>query len=435
MRKPHIVVVGAGVAGLTAAYRLQQEGAKVTVFEARDYVGGRMTSLEWEGFTINPGAQYFTGVDRYLLKMATDLGLSDQLRIRDQGLMLSVYRDGRIHPVNFLSIGSYLRWSGVSLSGRLAMLRLAPHILRFRKVNVYHMERSAQPDDLSYGEFFRRSISQEMFDYWAYPTFETNCSYQENDLSKKAFLSLMGGYLNAKTYFFANGIGALTAAFGKLLDVRTSSIVRSIEVSSENVRLTVDRNGDVETLQADRVVIAVPGNRVLSLFKQPREAWRNFFPNVAYTSIATQFHIFQHESFDPKVAPADGVMIPRPNKNIGIAFIYFQQRKGSRWLVLTEPRAGSYNPAEPDEVQLERAWQEVTKVYPELTNRRVASRQFRWSEKVPTFRVGYLEAVRQFFADPQENPVFFCGDYLAGPGTGAALFTGWECADRLLASL
>lgn len=71
------------MAGLTAAYRLQQKGLKVTVFEARDYVGGRMTSLDWEGFTINPGTQYFKGVDRYLLKMATDLGLSDKLRRRE----------------------------------------------------------------------------------------------------------------------------------------------------------------------------------------------------------------------------------------------------------------------------------------------------------------------------------------------------------------
>lgn len=435
MSNPRVIVIGSGVAGLTAAYRLQQAGAKVTVFEARDYVGGRMASLEWEGFTINPGAQFFTGVDRYLLKMASDLGLSDQLRIRAKGLMLSIYRDGRIHPVNFLSIGSYLRWSGVSLSGRLAMLRLLPHILRFRKVNIYHMERSSEPDILSYADFFRRFISQEMFDYWVYPTFETNCSYQENDLSQKAFLSLMAGYLNTNTYYFANGIGALTAAFGSMLDVRTSSAVTSIEYNSDSVRLTVDRAGEFETHHADRVVIATQGNRVLSLFSKPRPAWTKFFPQVTYTSIATQFHIFQHQSFDPRVAPADGVMIPRTNQNIGVAFIYFQQRQGDRWLVLTEPRAGNYNPGEPDEVQLEYAWREVAKVYPELSDRRVATRQFRWPEKVPAFRAGYLDAVNQFFADPQENPVFFCGDYLAGPGTGAALFTGWECADRLLASL
>jgi oxygen-dependent protoporphyrinogen oxidase len=430
----HVAVVGAGIAGLTAAYRLKQAGASVTVYEARDYVGGRMTSLEWEGFTINPGAQFFTGVDRYLLQMAKDMGLADQIRQRAPGLLLAIYRDGRIHPVNFLSIGSYLTWSGVSLSGRLAMLRLLPHILRFRGVEVYHMERGPATDDISYAEFFRRSISQEMFDYWAYPTFETNCSYQEDDLSRKAFLSLMAGYLNAKTYYFAEGIGALTAAFGRLLDVQTGVAVRQIELEAGGVRLIIERAGKAENVRAGRVVVAVPGTRVLPLFADPRPAWRRFFPRVAYTSIATQFHIFEHGSFDPGVAPADGVMIPRTNKDIGVAFIYFQQRQGQRWLALTEARAGAYDPSLSDSEQLDRAWQEVARVYPALRNRRVAARQFRWPEKVPAFRAGYLDAVREFFDDPQEGPVFFCGDYLAGPGTGAALFTGWECADRLLAS-
>ena len=40
-----VVVVGAGVAGLTCAYRLRQAGVAVRVYEAQDRIGGRMFSL------------------------------------------------------------------------------------------------------------------------------------------------------------------------------------------------------------------------------------------------------------------------------------------------------------------------------------------------------------------------------------------------------
>ena len=41
-RKPHICVVGAGVAGLRCAKILSDKGIKATIFEARDRVGGRV---------------------------------------------------------------------------------------------------------------------------------------------------------------------------------------------------------------------------------------------------------------------------------------------------------------------------------------------------------------------------------------------------------
>ncbi|KAB1196957.1 MULTISPECIES: NAD(P)/FAD-dependent oxidoreductase [Haloferax] len=62
MDDSHIVVVGAGLAGLVAARHLAADGADVTVIERRDDVGGRVRTERKDGFTLDRGFQVlFTG--------------------------------------------------------------------------------------------------------------------------------------------------------------------------------------------------------------------------------------------------------------------------------------------------------------------------------------------------------------------------------------
>jgi oxygen-dependent protoporphyrinogen oxidase len=56
-----IITIGAGISGLAAAYRLKKAGHDVTVLEAADHVGGRMITIHWNGWSIDPGAKFVTG--------------------------------------------------------------------------------------------------------------------------------------------------------------------------------------------------------------------------------------------------------------------------------------------------------------------------------------------------------------------------------------
>jgi protoporphyrinogen oxidase len=56
-----VIIIGAGLSGLTCAKVLTESGAHVTVFESSDDVGGRVRTDEKEGFLLDRGFQvYFT---------------------------------------------------------------------------------------------------------------------------------------------------------------------------------------------------------------------------------------------------------------------------------------------------------------------------------------------------------------------------------------
>ena len=76
---PRIVIIGAGTAGLTCAYRLRQAGMSVQVIESGKRVGGRMYSLRDtfpNGQMAELGGEFIDSGHRALRRLAQELGLS-----------------------------------------------------------------------------------------------------------------------------------------------------------------------------------------------------------------------------------------------------------------------------------------------------------------------------------------------------------------------
>jgi len=76
-RSAEVLVVGAGLAGLTAARELVAAGRSVLVLEARDRVGGRVVSRDiGGGKVVEMGGQYAGPTQDRLLALAADLGVA-----------------------------------------------------------------------------------------------------------------------------------------------------------------------------------------------------------------------------------------------------------------------------------------------------------------------------------------------------------------------
>ena len=74
-----VAVVGAGIAGLAAAWELTRAGCDVTVLESERRPGGMIVTERRDGFVIEGGPDGFLAAEPEIPELAGELGLADQL--------------------------------------------------------------------------------------------------------------------------------------------------------------------------------------------------------------------------------------------------------------------------------------------------------------------------------------------------------------------
>jgi protoporphyrinogen oxidase len=121
-----VLIAGAGVMGLAAAFELLEEGHEVEVFEAAERPGGLAGSFDFDGLRAEKFYHFLCGCDRVYMRWLERLGLSGRLRWRRTGM--AVFRDERLHA--FGDPISLLRFSPLSPPARL---RYGLHVLSAKR--------------------------------------------------------------------------------------------------------------------------------------------------------------------------------------------------------------------------------------------------------------------------------------------------------------
>lgn len=428
-----VIVIGAGIAGLATAYRLTQEGCDVTVLESKNRVGGRLFTFQWEGFHVEFGAHFVTGADRLLLQLVQALELEEErVPFNPDGLITTVLRDGAYHTFNYLSPTSFLKWSGVSARAKLSAVTLLPGFLSKIGAELYHPE-TARAEDITVGQAFQRSAANELLNYWILPMFSLMCGWNKDDLTTDMFYLLMSKYVKQGTYTFRNGVSVLTDKMAAKVKVLTSSPVEQVVARGREAVVYFSQDGDKQVMDADAVVIAVDGTSVPSLLGDGMpSSWKPLFRAMHYAAGLPMYALVQVPA-DLNLTPPY-ILIPEEEDNILLGIGGRKDRPDSTRLLMT---FALHHPEcwmnETQEALFAKAEAKMYQYYPQLKGCPIVNRiMHRWTAKTPAWRPGYLSTLANARRQLASPPFYLCGDYLAGPSAGAALTSGWECAELIV---
>ena len=112
-----IGIIGAGVAGLTAAYDLSRAGHSVTVYESAPFIGGQASTIDVGGGRLERGYHHLFTNDTDIIELMEELGISESLQWFPS--KVGTYVDGKIYrtttPLDLLRFGALPIWDRVKL--------------------------------------------------------------------------------------------------------------------------------------------------------------------------------------------------------------------------------------------------------------------------------------------------------------------------------
>jgi protoporphyrinogen oxidase len=93
-----VIIIGAGITGLTAAMRLVSQGCGVTVVDSSSSVGGLAGSIMLDGTPVDIYYHFICREDNDLVNFVDELGLTNKLHWREAGT--SSFLRGKTYPFN-----------------------------------------------------------------------------------------------------------------------------------------------------------------------------------------------------------------------------------------------------------------------------------------------------------------------------------------------
>ncbi|KAG8501304.1 hypothetical protein CXB51_003426 [Gossypium anomalum] len=479
-----VAVIGAGVSGLAAAYKLKSQGLHVTVFESEGRAGGKLRSVSREGLIWDEGANTMTESEIEVRSLFDDLGIQDKQQVPIAQNKRYIVRNGVpvLIPSNPLSLFT----SSILSAKSKFQIILEPFLWRKSEASkvsdAYNQE--------SVGGFFQRHFGQEVVDYLVDPFVAGTSAGDPESLSmchsfpelwdlEQRFGSIIVGAVKSKfstkrtnreetknsvkrkalrgSFSFRGGMQTLADMLCKDLskdELKLKSKVLSLSYShegkstSENWSLSYasDRDKRSQGSSFDAVIMTAPVCNVkeMKITKGGNVFPLNFIPEVSYMPLSVIITAFKKENVK-KPLEGFGVLIPSKEqqnglKTLGTLFssVMFPDRAPNNLYLYTTFVGGNRNKelakASTDELKhiVTSDLQQLLGVEGEPT----FFNHFYWSKAFPLYGRNYASVLEAIGKMERDLPGFFyAGNHKGGLSVGKSIASGCKAADNVITYL
>jgi len=464
-----VAVIGGGVAGLTAAFLLKDAGLAVTVLEGSPRLGGKLSVSEVGGVAVDAGAEALLARRPEGVGLIGELGLAGELETPGT-TAAGIWTRGQVRalprrqfmgvPADFDELGA----TGILSGGGLTRAR-----------QDLSLPDSASGGDESVTSRVGARFGPEVVDRLVEPLLGGVYAGRCEDLSFEATLPALAHAARGRRSLtqaaasilppapppgqpaagqpapppvfttLTGGLGTLPAALADASGaaVRTSAMVRELARTSTGWRLTVGSAHAPEQLDADAVIIAVPGRPASRLLAGVAGAAAAALAEIRYASMAIITLAYPETAFDVPLTRS-GFLVPAVDgkavKAVTFSSVKWPHlRRGDPGLHIVRCSVGRLG----EDAVLQRDDPELAGLaaadLADATGVRgdpVDVRVSRWGGGLPQYSVGHLDRVARIRAGIAAEPgLAVCGAAYDGVGIPACISTARLAVDQVLAYL
>ncbi len=451
-----VVVIGAGISGLTTAYWLKQKGIEVRILEKDSEVGGTMKTINENGWLVESGPNSALETTPLFNQLFSDLGILDErIYANEASNKRYILRENILHPLPMSPL-AFLKSKLWSVKGKLRLLK-EPFIGRAAK-------------EESIAEFVERRLGREFLDYAINPFVAGVYAGNPEDLSvRSAFPKLYaleekyGGLIkgmikgrkerkmraekskdSAKLFSFKDGMQTFPRSLSKKLgdNVFLNSTVLNIiptKVGQKRIYVTsFQQYGENKNIESDAVVLATPSYVASKIIEPIDPEVSKVLNSIYYPPVAEIVLGYVKENIN-RVLDGFGYLIPEKEKRKILGTIWsstiFPNRAPQGYELFTTFVGGSRNPdllENSDEKLLDITNSEVKNLIG-ISGDPVFKKIIRWEKAIPQYKLGYYKTIASIEKFEQNfGGAFICSNYRGGISVGDCVMSAERAVKNIL---